>query len=56
MMTGLGVSSYDLSSMEKYGNEVVTSRREDYVLSTKSEVVGLQSMFKAHRREMVLSH
>jgi hypothetical protein len=56
MITGLGVSSYDLSSMEKYGSQAVTNKREDYVLSTKSEVVGLQSMFRAHRQEMALSH
>ena len=54
MMTGYGVSGYDHSSMEKYGNEAVqhASTRQDMAASSSSQVIGLQSMFKAHRREM----
>ena len=56
-MLGLGVSSYDLSSMENYGSQIVSKEAPnmDLVASTRSEVVGLQSMFKAHRREMILA-
>ena len=56
MMVGTGVSSFDLSSMEKYGsNQVHSKEASDMVLFTQSQVVGLQSMFRAHRQEMMLN-
>jgi hypothetical protein len=56
MMVGTGVSSFDLSSMEKYGsNQVISSEKTDVVLFTQSQVVGLQTMFRAHRQELMLN-
>ena len=56
MMVGTGVSSFDLSSMEKYGsNQVILNEKTDVVLFTQSQVVGLQSMFRAHRQELMLN-
>lgn len=55
MMVGSGVSSYDLSSMEKYGSrDVISTEKSDVVMFTQSQVVGLQSMFRAHKQELAL--
>lgn len=58
MFVGSGVSSYDLSSMEKYGSgtNVATAESRDLVDSSQSQVTGIQTMFKLHRQEKGLIH
>jgi hypothetical protein len=58
MLTGMGLNHFDLSSMENYGavgrySDKKTDR--NLVASSESYVIGLQSIIRLHRKEMLVA-
>lgn len=59
-MLGLGTQHFDLTSCETYGQrgmaDLEQPNHDQVAASSSSQVVGLISMFKSHRREMMLAN